>query len=239
MLEAKTIDLDRQHILYDASRHSNTDTNWFDPDYWQSQQAVTGIATGRAKTLFFAYQDKEYVLRHYHRGGMVSRIIADQYVWTGLNSSRAWREWYLLVRLNQLNLPAPVPVAARVQRNGFYYRADLITERITGVESLANWLMRGPLVNEIWQQLGSLIARFHHAGVDHADLNAHNILLDEARFFLIDFDRGRIRRCSRLWQKRNLSRLLRSLNKLNGMKETFHFKQENWSALLQGYFGRI
>ncbi|MBN1377703.1 MAG: 3-deoxy-D-manno-octulosonic acid kinase [Gammaproteobacteria bacterium] len=235
MINIQQIDLDGQHILYDAGRQSNIDLNWFDPIFWRARQSVTGFAQGRASTLFFLWQNQEHVLRHYHRGGVVGNFIRDQYLWTGLNRTRAWREWHLLARLIELDLPVPVPVAARIQRNGLCYRADLITERITDTESLADTLTQSALSDQVWEQLGIVIAKFHRAGVDHADLNAHNILLHDSQVYLIDFDRGRIRNRACCWQQKNLRRLLRSLKKLKKAREHFHFIDENWLTLLRGY----
>ena len=68
-----------------------------------------------------------------------------------------------------------------------------------------------------WQQAGALVARFHRAGLDHADLNAHNLLFDgNGRGWMIDFDRGRMRIPATHWREANLRRLLRSLLKLRG-----------------------
>jgi len=51
----------------------------------------------------------------------------------------------------------------------------------------------------------------HAAGADHADLNAHNILLDgDGVVSVIDFDRGRLRNGGS-WMRRNLARLQRCL----------------------------
>ena len=42
-----------------------------------------------------------------------------------------------------------------------------------------------------WEAAGRLIARFHRAGLDHADLNAHNLLFDDAgNGWMIDLDRS-------------------------------------------------
>ncbi|MEE7561082.1 3-deoxy-D-manno-octulosonic acid kinase, partial [Xanthomonas sp. Kuri4-2] len=68
-----------------------------------------------------------------------------------------------------------------------------------------------------WEETGRLIARFHRAGLDHADLNAHNILFDgNHQGWLIDFDRGVLRIPATRWRERNLARLQRSLVKLRG-----------------------
>ena len=74
-------------------------------------------------------------------------------------------------------LPVPTPIAARYRRRGLFYRADLITQRIENSEPLAARLLKGPLSLTQWIAVGRCIRRFHDAGVCHADLNAHNILL--------------------------------------------------------------
>jgi 3-deoxy-D-manno-octulosonic acid kinase len=74
------------------------------------------------------------------------------------------------------------------------YRADLITQRIENSESLAARLLEGPLSLTQWIAVGRCIRRFHDAGVHHADLNAHNILLTPEQVYLIDFDRGTLRK---------------------------------------------
>jgi 3-deoxy-D-manno-octulosonic acid kinase len=69
-------------------------------------------------------------------------------------------------------------------------------------------------------------------GVWHADLNAYNVLFDDqAKVWLIDFDRGRLMAFLTPTQRAsNLSRLLRSLKKLS---LTQHHPY--WGALLEGY----
>ena len=58
-----------------------------------------------------------------------------------------------------------------------------------------------------------MIRRFHNEGLDHVDLNARNILIDDRDMpWLIDLDRCRLRDPGR-WQTGNLARLERSLEK--------------------------
>jgi 3-deoxy-D-manno-octulosonic acid kinase len=72
-----------------------------------------------------------------------------------------------------------------------------------------------------WEEAGRMIARFHRAGLDHADLNAQNILFDDAGHgWLIDFDRGVLRIPATRWRERNLARLKRSLLKLRGARSS-------------------
>ena len=102
--------------------------------------------------------------------------------------------FYLTYHLYRAGLPVPAPIAARYRRNGLFYTADLITQRLEGSESLAAKLARGPISLTQWIAIGRCIRRFHDAGVHHADLNAHNILLADEQVHLIDFDRCQLRK---------------------------------------------
>jgi 3-deoxy-D-manno-octulosonic acid kinase len=91
------------------------------------------------------------------------------------------------------------------------------------------------LGDDDWRKLGRLLRRFHDAGLDHADLNAHNILRDAGSgFWLIDFDQGRLRSQGG-WREGNLRRLLRSLRKLRRQSPRFCWTEADWAALQAGY----
>lgn len=233
-MSSVTIRSDGADILYDPDVLGKIESAFFDPEYWRALGALTGTARGRGAAWFVHHEGHDLALRHYRRGGLVAPILGDRYLWTGLNRSRAMREWRLLASLFERGFPVPRPVAARVQRNGMYYRADLITQRIPEAESLAQALTRAPLSLLQWRSIGECLRQFHAAQVWHADLNAHNILLSHARVYLIDFDRGRPHAPpSRL--VRNIDRLKRSLDKLSGQQSGFCFTPRDWTELLAGY----
>ena len=76
-------------------------------------------------------------------------------------------------------------------------------------------LAAGRMDDARWAAVGRCLRHFHDAGVQHADLNASNIMLGEHReVWLLDFDRGRLRHPGS-WSGRVLDRLARSLAKLN------------------------
>ena len=225
-----------RYILYDADCVENPEMLGFDADYWASQGAIMGFAEGRGTTFFIQHADKDYVLRRYRRGGMIARVSADKYIWTGLQRTRAWREWHLLTRMQEMGLPVPQPVAVQVVRQGLRYSADIMIRRIPDTSTLAEELEQQALSADTWQNLGKMIRQFHRRGVWHADLNANNVLLNENKqIFLIDFDRGRLRRPSEHWQQANLQRLKRSLLKLQMRTDSFYFTESDWQALLGGY----
>lgn len=227
-------------IVYDPTLAPAAGTELFELEHWQSLGAVSHTADGRAQVHFIDSGHGRWVLRHYRRGGLIARLVHDRYVWTGLARTRAWREWHLLAELHAGGYPVPAPVAARVQRDGLFYRADLITALVVDAEPLADALARAPLAAASWTALGKTIARFHGAGIHHSDLNARNILwrASEGRFFLLDFD-GAQRNAAPAKLASGIARLRRSLDKFARKavegSTAFHFDEAAWQALLAGY----
>lgn len=220
-------------ILYDASLTDQPPPGWFDPDHWRG--AATAAAAGRGGTHFIRNGDRDWVLRHYRRGGAVARIADDEFFWAGEARVRAFAEWRLLDRMRRCGLPVPRPVAARYVHQGLIYRADLITERLPDVQALSTRLPAGQGDEGLWRRVGACIARFHRAGFCHADLNVHNIQVGaDGSVFLLDFDRGRHMRRAGRWQEANLQRLHRSLHKISRDGRTA-FPGGAWAALLAGY----
>jgi 3-deoxy-D-manno-octulosonic acid kinase len=223
-------------ILYDRDAAAYALDDWFEPERLAARGWLAGGAAGRGCAHFFRYNGTDYVLRHYRRGGKMAPLLNDRYIWTGIDNTAAWREWRLLARLAKLNLPAPRPFAARVVHSGLFYRADLITARIPAALSLAQRLKVGALPNDTWREIGRVIRRFHEACVWHADLNAHNVLLDSGgAVVLIDFDRARFRKPGAHWRQANLARLLRSLRKLKRLNPDFWFYDAHFDMLRAGY----
>ncbi len=224
-------------MLYDASRAGNLQVPWFEPRYWIAHDAVIGSARGRGDTLFVRSGDRRMVLRHYHRGGMIAPVAHDRYLWTGEQTARPFVEWRLTRRLFEAGLPVPAPIGARYLRTGFTYRGDLITEFLPETESLAARMRDGLVLRATWRAIGRTIRRFHDFGVCHADLNANNLLLrGDDDVFIIDFDRGRMRRRG-LWRDANLVRLRRSLEKIDAAWTRAIFTEDDWHGLLAGYRG--
>ena len=97
-----------------------------------------------------------------------------------------------------------------------------------------------PLPLEQWFQLGVLIKKMHACSIDHADLNANNILVsDVSNFFLIDFDKATMKINGDDWKRSNLNRLKRSLMKIQSLLQqhgkNFYFSELDWSSFKEGY----
>jgi 3-deoxy-D-manno-octulosonic acid kinase len=207
----------------------------FDPEFWQSRGELVAVSGGRGSAWFVGSAANPWVLRHYRRGGFIARLSEDRYWWSGEDRVRSFAEWRLLLDLSQRGLSVPKPVAAFYRREMLTYRCDLITERIAHTQPLSAALGAGPLATNCWRAIGAAIARLHRQGVDHADLNAHNILLGPGGgVSVIDFDRGRVREPG-VWTARNLDRLERSLEKISAPLPPERFTPASWDELLAGY----
>ena len=217
---------------------SDINSRWFDIIYWQKKYCVSGQSKGRKIAWFINPPDsnmKQWVLRHYYRGGMISKLTADKFIYNGISNTRCFKEIKLLMELVKLGLAVPKPIAARVIKDGFFYRADLIMEKLDAVDLIAR-LEKVALSTTEWQMVGETIASFHNNGVYHADLQLRNILIDENdKVWLIDFDRCKKRKVEAGWQKNNIDRLKRSFLYEKGLNNALYYDDNSWHSLCKGY----
>ena len=202
-------------ILFDSKQLRQADPEWFLPAKW-GERARPVDSGGRGGAWFIDAPFGPSLLRLYLRGGWAAKLSRDQYLWHGANRTRSFAEFRLTRALLAKGLPVPRPIAASYVRDGLGYRASILIERLPDVRTLAD---RAQVAGRDapWEDAGRLVARFHRAGLDHADLNAHNVLFDAAgKGWMIDFDRSRMHIPATAWRERNLQRLLRSLHKVGG-----------------------
>jgi 3-deoxy-D-manno-octulosonic acid kinase len=222
-------------ILFDHRRIAQADDALFDPGAYPQRQSEDARG-GRGAVWFLRHDFGDAVLRHYRRGGLLGRFNRDRYLWTGEAASRSFREFRLLAELRRRDLPVPAPLAARYRRAGIWYRADILIALVPDARTLAQHVAQHDDDDGLWTRIGATLARFHREGVYHADLNAHNVLLDaNDAVWLIDFDRGDLRPPGERWQQANLQRLHRSLHKLGGASSPAGAR--GWQRLLDGYRG--
>lgn len=202
-------------ILFDRTQLRQPDPAWFSPAHWGEAAQPVGEG-GRGGAWFIGLGEGDAFLRHYLRGGWAANFSRDGHLWRGINRVRSFAEFRLLRTLRGRQLPVPLPYAAWYRREGMRYRAAILMQRLHGVRALAELAAVGEAP---WEAAGRLVAKFHRAGLDHADLNAHNILFDdEGRGWMIDFDRSQLRIPATGWRLANLARLERSLRKRRGTR---------------------
>ena len=213
-------------IVFDLERLRQVDASLFSPAAWGERARPVGSG-GRGGAWFVDAPFGACVLRQYLRGGVAARISRDRYLWQGAARTRSFAEFRLMRELLGRGLPLPRPLAASYLREGLSYRAAILLERLPDVRSLADRaLVAGK--DAPWEETGRLVARFHRAGLDHADLNAHNLLFNpQGKGWMIDFDQCHLRIPATAWREANLKRLQRSLLKVRG--------ERSEEEMLQGF----
>jgi 3-deoxy-D-manno-octulosonic acid kinase len=154
---------------------------------------------GRARVPVVHTPRGRWVVRRYHRGGRVAGpLLRDRYLRVG--RPRPLVEASASHETRRRGIATPRVMAGAVYPIGPFYRADLVTEFVANGGDLARALFhdaRPPAErSEILRTVGALIARAAAAGIEHADLNAKNVLLDStaggATPLLLDLDRCRV-----------------------------------------------
>lgn len=182
-----------------------------------------------------------WVIRHYYRGGALARYLGDRYLAVG--DPRPAQEARAVSEARERGISTPSVVAGAVYRDGVFYRADMVTEEISGAVDLAGALFEAdppPIPpEEALVAAGVLVRSLERAGVFHPDLNAKNIVLkpgaDGPRAHLVDLDRC----CPRVRgvpapaypMRRRLERSLRKLERRAGR----FLPSGAWSALHRGF----
>ena len=225
-------------ILYDKAIINQISDQRFTPGGWLHAEPLTGPlrSGGRGNTLFVGNVPRQFVLRHYMRGGLIGKLVRDSYVFSGADATRSFMEWRLLDKLSSNKLRVPRPAAARYRQRGTFYTADIITVRIPDVVALSQYIADDNPDEAFWHSVGVAIREFHAAGVYHADMNAYNLQIDgSGLLWMLDFDKGSLKPPGP-WQQVTLDRLHRSLQKIVGLDPNLNFRAANWEQLLEGYF---
>ncbi|ETD72929.1 3-deoxy-D-manno-octulosonic acid kinase [Pelistega indica] len=174
---------------------------------------------GRNAAWFVTHSLFKGVLRHYRRGGLIGKLIKNVYLWQGVEKTRSWSEYRVMAYLYIQNAPVPRPIAAFYHRQGLTYEAALITEQVENAQTLIAVLQKTSPDDyaQLAQQVVTAIKKMHALNVNHADLNAFNILINpQGEIYLIDFDKAKVETQQGTWCQHNLQRLERHLKKVLG-----------------------
>jgi 3-deoxy-D-manno-octulosonic acid kinase len=167
---------------------------------WACVQPGATAFAGRGAAYAVAAPGGAWVVRHYRRGGTVAPLLGDRYLRVG--AARPLRELHASVAARARGVATPEVVAAVVYAAGIFYRADLATRQVPESADLAETVLgrrRGDAGARCasWHSAGLLLHTAFHAGVEHADLNLRNILIqpgaDGPAAYLLDLDRARVR----------------------------------------------
>lgn len=204
----------------------------FNIDYWMQKKDSVLLEGGRGASVLFYEQGNKYVLRRYLRGGLMAKITQNLYFWSGIESSRVYQENKVLEYATAKGLPVAPCLGYCIERSGVFYQQAIITQYVENTGTLASLLEQKELASELWYNLAKAIKNMHQLNINHADLNANNILLtQDNQCCLIDFDKAQIMSGAGGWSNANIQRLLRSLHKL----KLKHFTQDQWHIFMRHY----
>lgn len=170
--------------------------------------------TGRG-TAWAIKPDGEYwLVRHYHRGGMVAPLLHDRYAkWAG---NRALNELQVSITARARGIPTPQVVAAAAYPGPLFSRFDMAVEFIDHARDLAQLLFEDRIVaaDDIARAAAAISTSVRH-GLIHPDLNLKNILVTRSNAYVLDLDRCTLEedRVSAAAADRMRKRFLRSLTK--------------------------
>ncbi len=163
----------------------------------------------------------EMFARRAKRGGLMRFLLTDLYF--GFDP-RPLRELAVTVEARRRGIAVAEPMGAMVERAGFgVYRGFFLTRAIAGL-TLWEFLQTDddPIVRElVLRQARHAIDAMHERGLFHADLNLHNVMVENASesfaVKLLDLDKAQLETgaLSRVRRQSNYARLIRSARKLD------------------------
>lgn len=223
--------------LYQSSLLSTQlSPNQFELSFWQDNPQSSLLAGGRGASQKIMLDGNHFVLRRYLRGGLMAKLSYDCYLWMGKRFTRPYKELEVLEYAKKQKLPVPSCLAYCVDKKGIFYRAAIMTEFLPNEGTLASYLNMFEINEKHWHLLAKVIKKMHEAKINHADLNADNILVHELKegelgFSLIDFDKAKIENDLINWPLNNINRLQRSLVKIKPK----YFNETQWQQFLEAY----
>ena len=196
-----------------------------------------GMLQGRGPVPVLTTSRGRWVVRRYHRGGWIGPVLHDRHLRMGLplplREARASHE------VRRRGIPTPRVMAGAVYPSGLFYRADIMTEYVANAVDLAHLLFKEDRSrrdrSDVLREVGRLLARSAAAGIEHADLNARNVLVERERGgpqpLFLDLDRCRVLPPGvRADPRIMLARLFRSLRK-HESQSARPLAPEEWSVL--------
>ena len=81
-------------ILYDKAIINQISDERFTPEGWLHAEVLTGSlrSGGRGNTMFVGNVPRQFVLRHYQRGGLLGKLVRDTYIFSGEDLTRSFME---------------------------------------------------------------------------------------------------------------------------------------------------
>ena len=183
------------------------------------------------------------LIRAYRHGGLLRYLRGGTFCsWP----PRPFRELAITEEIRRRGIPTVEVYGACVEQIwGPFYRGWLVTRELTGAQNL--WqafqtrLDQELGIERILRAVAGSLRALHREGVYHTDLNLKNILVSVehggVKGYIIDFDRAKLFLGDLRPElaRRNINRLLRSVNKLD--PERSYFSGADWDHFVNLYYG--
>jgi lipopolysaccharide kinase (Kdo/WaaP) family protein len=182
------------------------------------------------------------LIRPYRHGGVL-RACTGSVFWSW--PPRPFRELSITEEIRRRGIPTVETYGAYVEQLcGPFYRGWLVTRELTGAQDLWQAFNSGFVqefgIDRILRAVADSLRTLHREGVYHTDLNLKNILVCKepggVKGYIIDFDKAKLVLGNLPPQlvRRNLSRLLRSVNKLDPTRT--YFLTSYWDDFVNFYY---
>ena len=99
------------YIQYDSNNLKNFTDKLFNVDYIAKEGLIKSEINGRGKTYEIELEGRRFILKNYIRGGLISKISHDKYLYDSMASTRSIKEYNFLYILFKKGLPVPKPAA--------------------------------------------------------------------------------------------------------------------------------
>ncbi|MBM4193401.1 MAG: hypothetical protein FJ202_03345 [Gemmatimonadetes bacterium] len=154
---------------------------------WAGRQPDAKAMRGRGTTWATALPSGLRVaVRHSMRGGLMARLSRDLF----LGGTRAPRELANALRLAEVGVRTAAVIGyAEYSVGGAFFRADVVTEFVEGVDLVTALNAPDAAVKSIATGVEDLLRRLGHAHAVHPDLNARNVLVNRNETVVLDVDR--------------------------------------------------
>jgi 3-deoxy-D-manno-octulosonic acid kinase len=182
------------------------------------------------------------LIRTYRHGGLLRHCSRGVfYSWP----PRPFRELAITEEIRRRGVPTVETYGACVERLwGPFYRGWLVTRELAGAQDLWQAFNSGLVqevgIERILRAVADSLHALHREGVYHTDLNLKNILIANeqgcVKGYIIDFDKAKLvlGNLPPELVKRNINRLLRSVNKLDPART--HFSTAHWDTFVHFYY---
>ena len=204
---------DRVYTKFNEEITFHVDDNIFNVHSANYAYQFKAKKIGRGEVYFIDCNNNKLVLKEYNRGGLIRYFTKNKYLYLGLKRTRPFKEFLMLKKMHELELPVPRPVSIKLSISGFYYTGKIITEEVLNAVNLKKIIISKKINNQIISNIISVLRNLIQNNIFHSDLNINNILIDESlSIYIIDFDNSFFTKRKTLLIK-PLDRLIKSIRK--------------------------